>query len=914
MRKKVFVILIVFLLVMGLAPTVSLAATITVTGGDYNIENAGAGDIINVSGTVKLYSTNALASHDIRVVCAAGTQLTIQNIGISSASGPAISFTGTGNTLTQLGSSYLASTGSYPAVKVNSGTSLVINGTDFFQANGGENSAGIGSSGLAGTIVISNGSITAVGGKYGAGIGGGFSGGGGLITINSGTVTAYGGENSAGIGGGYNGASGTITINGGTVSAYGSEDNDSLTRTGAAGIGGGYNGSGKVIITGGVVTATGAVKGAGIGGGYNKACQEVTISGGSVTANGGSYGGAGIGSGAAYDASSTITGGKITITGGTVNANAVSNAGGAGIGGGSGGTGGEILIQGGTVNAIGSSSGAGIGGGSGGNAGTITIEGGTIKAVSNDYGAGIGSGFNGIGQAVVISGGNVYAQSSRAQDIGGGLGNAGAQPVGGTLSISGDSAVFLHHNVSTGVTTTTHVHEPGVNCTMSSVINTYSLTGVDTSWQSATGGYFRAYRLTYDNNEGLGSVTARRLPAGTEITLSTGTGLSKTGYTFDGWNTLDTGLGTHYEPGASYAVPTADVTLYAEWEPNSNTLTYHANGGAGTTTENHDTGEVFTLTEASVTRTGYDFAEWDTEENGGGTSYADEASFTMPATDETLYAQWTAHTYTVEYMANDGMGTTASSSHTYGISKALTSSGFAMDYHTFAGWSTTPNGEVEYFDGQSVVNLTAEDGATITLYAQWTPYTYMVDYNMGSGDGGATLTSSHTYGEESALTLNGFTKTNYTFAGWAETENGEAVYTDGQMVLNLTDVNGGIIMLYAVWAADPQLTSSDADAKVFVGGRITLTPNIEGGTWDWDEEFFSATFNSPATFTALKVGTSTITYTVEGVSTTYDVTIEAGALPGTGQNFMWAYLLIALAAAAALAAIVSAALRKKKQM
>ena len=185
MKKKVFAILIVFALVLGLVPTVSLAATITVSSGDYNIDGTSAGDVISVSGTVRLYSTNAFTYHNIQVVCAAGTQLTIQNIGISSSLGPAISFTGTGNTLTQFGSSYLTSTGSYPAVAVNSGTSLVIDGTDFFQANGGEHSAGIGSSGLAGTIVISNGRVTAVGGTNGAGIGGGYSGGGGLITINS---------------------------------------------------------------------------------------------------------------------------------------------------------------------------------------------------------------------------------------------------------------------------------------------------------------------------------------------------------------------------------------------------------------------------------------------------------------------------------------------------------------------------------------------------------------------------------------------------------------------------------------------------------------------------------------------------------------------------------------------------------
>ena len=69
------------------------------------------------------------------------------------------------------------------------------------------------------------------------------------------------------------------------------------------------------------------------------------------------------------------------------------------------------------------------------------------------------------------------------------------------------------------------------------------------------------------------------------------------------------------------------------------------------------------------------------------------------------------------------------------------------------------------------------------------------------------------------------------------------------------------------------LESSVPSGKIFTSGRITLTPNIPGGTWTWDESFFTATFNSPATFTALKSGTSRVTYTAEGISTHYDITV-----------------------------------------
>ena len=52
--------------------------------------------------------------------------------------------------------------------------------------------------------------------------------------------------------------------------------------------------------------------------------------------------------------------------------------------------------------------------------------------------------------------------------------------------------------------------------------------------------------------------------------------------------------------------------------------------------------------------------------------------------------------------------------------KYLTANGFTRTGYTFAGWNTFSNGSgTSYTDGQSVVNLTDAQGATVTLYAKW---------------------------------------------------------------------------------------------------------------------------------------------------------------------------------------------------
>ena len=127
-----------------------------------------------------------------------------------------------------------------------------------------------------GTLTITDenkdGSLTATGGAWGAGVGGGYAGSGSNIAIEGGKVEATGGFDGAGIGGGAGGSGSNITISDGKVTATGGGA--------GAGIGGGYIGSGKgITIEGGEVTAQGDTGGAGIGGGANGTGSDVTISG-----------------------------------------------------------------------------------------------------------------------------------------------------------------------------------------------------------------------------------------------------------------------------------------------------------------------------------------------------------------------------------------------------------------------------------------------------------------------------------------------------------------------------------------------------------------------------------------------------------------------------------------------------------
>ncbi len=175
-----------------------------------------------------------------------------------------------------------------------------------------------------------------------------------------------------------------------------------------------------------------------------------------------------------------------------------------------------------------------------------------------------------------------------------------------------------------------------------------------------------------------------------------------------------------------------------------------------------------------------------------------------------MYYFYQANTYTVVYNGNGATsGSTASSTHTYDVSKALTTNAFYRTGYTFQGWSTSATGSVVYKNGCSVLNLSATNGGTVNLYAVWSSNSYNVIYNGNGNTGGSTATSTHTYDVAKALTTNGFTRTGYNFKGWAintslaNSHLSTPAYTDGQSVININDGSYGTPLM-----SDPTFTTS----------------------------------------------------------------------------------------------------------
>lgn len=309
------------------------------------------------------------------------------------------------------------------------------------------------------------------------------------------------------------------------------------------------------------------------------------------------------------------------------------------------------------------------------------------------------------------------------------------------------------------------------------------------------------YHVVFNANNGTGSMENQEFTYNEVAKKLSKNTFTRAGYDFAGWATSVDGEVVYAdEQKVQNLTSTADdVNLYAKWTANTYNVSFHANGGDGSMDD-----QLFTYGEAAkaltaniFTRTGYSFAGW-AESAGGEKEYDDEAQVQNLTSDIDLYALWNANTYHVIFHSNDGNDSTESQEFVFDeAAKALRANSFAREGYSFAGWAESASGEVVYADEAQVQNLTTTTN-DVNLYAKWNANTYYVTFHANNGTG-SMENQPFTYGEAAkALTTNTFTRTGYSFAGWAESDSGEVVYADEARVQNLTSD----IDLYAKWTAN----------------------------------------------------------------------------------------------------------------
>ena len=333
------------------------------------------------------------------------------------------------------------------------------------------------------------------------------------------------------------------------------------------------------------------------------------------------------------------------------------------------------------------------------------------------------------------------------------------------------------------------------------------------------------YTIKFNANGGTGTMSSVKVKYNAKKTLPANA-FTYSGYVFTGWNTKKDGSGKTYADKAAVKnllKKAGTVTLYATWAKKYS-VKYVLNGG--TNDPSNPTSYIKGTEKTFLSPTapkGYVFDSWYTDSEF---KTKKTGIVSTDAKNLTLYAKFNPIKYKVAFYSNGGSGTMKTMSCSYGKTYKLTTNAFTpAKGYVFNGWNSKSDGSGKAFaNAAQIKNLTATNGKTVKLYAQWKEITYKITLNPNGGKvSNAELILTKTY--ENLPTP---TKKGYKFAGWYSAKSGGTKVANGSKLLSAKDHT-----IYARWKAISYTVQFNANGgsgsmsavKATYGKTFTLTSN-----------------------------------------------------------------------------------------
>lgn len=266
------------------------------------------------------------------------------------------------------------------------------------------------------------------------------------------------------------------------------------------------------------------------------------------------------------------------------------------------------------------------------------------------------------------------------------------------------------------------------------------------------------YTVTFNANGGNVTETSKQVTYDSSYgTLPTPT---RTGYTFIGWYTSESG-GSKIEESTKVST-LVNQTLYARWEANKYTVTFDkldSRANLSVTSKQYTYDGYFTDL-PTPTLTGYTFKGWYT--NLDFNKKITSSSKVDITKNITLYALWQANTYTLTFNANGGSAVNSVYSIVYDT-RYGTLPTTSRTYYSLIGWYTASTGGTK-IENNSIYNVAGNQ----VLYAQWNRLTaYFTISSSGvnvscSINEGGSFSSSRNVPMGSTVTCSASAQSNYT--------------------------------------------------------------------------------------------------------------------------------------------------------
>ena len=386
----------------------------------------------------------------------------------------------------------------------------------------------------------------------------------------------------------------------------------------------------------------------------------------------------------------------------------------------------------------------------------------------------------------------------------------------------------------------------------------------------------RTLSFGLDSGSGSAPVDITGKVIGEIVALPT-TSSTKTGYTFGGWSSG----GVTYPAAGTFIVGDGNAAFVAVWISNTNIITYNANGATSGTAPADGSFVTGALTQYTVStntgnlaKSGFTFDGWYTTATGtGGTGYSvtPTAGTLITNTNLTLYAKWSAATYTTTYNTDGGSTAPSQTTNAYGSTVTLPSAPTKQG-NNFLGWETGSGASANLFaPGASYV---MEPNA-VTFIARWSGVSYAITYALNGGTGTAPTQANISSGG-SFTTAATPSKTGFTFTGWSD---GATTTNASTLISNVSDN----MTLTAQWTiAIPGVPGAPIATPGNGSATISIAAPTSGGT---PSSYTVTASPGGATCTVTAPGTScTIAPLTNGTAYTFTSTATNAAGSSTSGS------------------------------
>ena len=317
---------------------------------------------------------------------------------------------------------------------------------------------------------------------------------------------------------------------------------------------------------------------------------------------------------------------------------------------------------------------------------------------------------------------------------------------------------------------------------------------------------------------GIGTVTGAGDYAAGQVVPITAT--APAGYQFVNWTTSTSGgsIANSTSASTTYTMPESPATVRANFAVITYALTLSRSPTAGGTVTG--AGAYASGATANITATpaaGYQFVNWTTSSGTVASSTSASTTYTMPAANATVTANFEAITYTLTLSRSPTTGGTVTGAGSYATAATANITATPAAGYQFVNWTTsTSGGSIANSTSASTTYTMSPRNATVTANFELLPGNYALTISRSPTAGG-TVTGAGAYASGATANITATPAAGYQFVNWTTSSGTVASSTSASTTYTMPAANATVTANFEALTYDLTINRSPVGVGTVTG-------------------------------------------------------------------------------------------------